>query len=750
MRKTGKRLGALLLLTSLLAGCGKQPIEAPELIGFVGKNETIRPVEYRDIMGNTQYCGVVTPTEYPYFWLTDSYVEEVYVKVGDYVEEGQVLAKTRLKEVEREVKELQKEKTYLEQLLELDKESYQYDHYDMEYALASANETKDKTLIDSVLQDIQYLEENERYEEELQAFRIGQLTKKIAEKQKLLKAGTLTATKAGYVTYVKDIATTNFLPKTENVVVISDYEERYIELPIRNIDEDRGRLEEATYIFSRLGEETWELEYWPYLSEEKSIMKNKECYRPCRFVVKGEKELPKVGTFMPVFTRTDVEEQVLAVGKDSIYSDATGDFVYVKKGDNKELRYITVGRSSGYYTEVIDGLEEGELVTYASNNLAPVSYQGQVLENENYELYGDVQSYTFGEEEVHSTYSDYTGFVAAVLKENGDMVEEGEPILTIRTSASAATLKSLQDEINALETQYLLQQETYTKQVNDLEATRLNIPDPLEPENDKGATRLDPKELGVDPFWNKKLDARLKKMEVGQKIARVNYEYSMTNLQQSLKEAKKHNDGTGEIQILAAHSGMLKECKIKEGDAIYPNQKLFAVTDKSKQQLLLYSFNSLMVNQRVRFSSENSESEYTGTIVGYKQDGRSYFSEKEKHTYLTCGETPPNEKLTYIVKMDNEAFFQEDATFKAQYVALVYFDAFRVPFRGLFDETIEADTLFYLWQKVGENLVKRQVHLAPYDTVVQGPLVHMKKQDQMEVIVLDGIMAGQEIVVRSE
>lgn len=65
------------------------------------------------------------------------------------------------------------------------------------------------------------------------------------------------------------------------------------------------------------------------------------------------------GAFMFISTKA---ENVISVSTELIKSDDSGSYVYVKNGANPEKRYLTLGASDGFFTEVSSGLSEGDII----------------------------------------------------------------------------------------------------------------------------------------------------------------------------------------------------------------------------------------------------------------------------------------------------------------------------------------------------------------------------------------------------
>ena len=87
-----------------MSGCTGETVEVPDLKAPVGMNEAYRPVGYDDI-GVIEYCdAVVVPTQYAHFWTTNTAIAEIHVEIGQYVEEGTLLATADVEQVREEIK----------------------------------------------------------------------------------------------------------------------------------------------------------------------------------------------------------------------------------------------------------------------------------------------------------------------------------------------------------------------------------------------------------------------------------------------------------------------------------------------------------------------------------------------------------------------------------------------------------------------------------------------------------------------
>ena len=69
-----------------------------------------------------------------------------------------------------------------------------------------------------------------------------------------------------------------------------------------------------------------------------------------------------VGDYASVIVVKNYRADVLAIPQNAVYSDASGDFVYEIKGDERIRRSVVLGLSDNANVEIVSGLEEGAQV----------------------------------------------------------------------------------------------------------------------------------------------------------------------------------------------------------------------------------------------------------------------------------------------------------------------------------------------------------------------------------------------------
>jgi len=72
------------------------------------------------------------------------------------------------------------------------------------------------------------------------------------------------------------------------------------------------------------------------------------------------------GDFILVCMVKDYHEQVLSIPNSAVYKDSSGTYVYLMQDGIRVRQNVTTGYKNNVYTEIVEGLEEGDQV-YVKN-----------------------------------------------------------------------------------------------------------------------------------------------------------------------------------------------------------------------------------------------------------------------------------------------------------------------------------------------------------------------------------------------
>lgn len=744
MKRVFRQIALFMAVIFLLTACGKRRPEVPELLEPKASNESYRTVEYGDI-GMTQIMyGVVVPTDICHFWKTSVNISEIKVDIGDYVNEGDVIAVADLDAANENISAINSEITLAQSSKAENDKKYELMKQELQYKLIGCQETGDSEGAATFTTELAVLEENHNYDNLLYQHNIDNLNERAAEQQEIVEDGTLTARASGYVTYVKDISANSQVNNTENVVVISDYNECYVELQDEGATVDKELLEEYPICYTNAGGKKCALVEYKYSAEELLVAQSRSKYPFIRLKYENEADVPEAGTNVPVLMQKEVAENVLIIGNDSLYQDEKGDFVYVKVGDKKEIRYVELGMADRYNSEVISGLSEGEQVYYSSESVLPESYVEYPVEMTDFIAYKYTDSYVFEDTQQLRYFSEYEGQVTDVKIKQGSEISEGDLICTIKTNEGSARLTEMSNAITEFKKAYEQSCKDYDAQLAELERQMaecfLNQNTPEEPESEEEpaeeptetATDTDAEpetpdaEPPQDPYLYEELGCQVEQIKIDKKISEINYNYQIKLMEAEYSRASCNNDGTGTVMIYAETAGKLVNIGITPGKKVKMGDKLFNIEVPANKKVVLRVSNPLELNQPITFTEAETGKIYTGKVSGTTGSAMGlncYLTTLDDKVYITESISGSGSERFYIT-MDDEGFFESSKKCMAEYSENTICNTVVLP-RGMvyteFDSHTKED-VSYVWRIVEGELVKQYVHAI--STIVDGETVY--------------------------
>ncbi len=722
--KISYMLCAMLLLTT---GCGKEAMEAPELKKPVAVNESYRPVEMGNVGDIEIRDGVVVPTDYCHFYLTTVKVSEVKVEIGDYVEAGTVIVEADTEGATEQIAALSGQKSLNTKTWDINCKIYEQNKKELEYRLKGIQENNATEQEKIIQTELAVMEENHSYDELFYNHQQKALDVEITKQQEIAGDGTLVASHSGYVTYIKDLADSDTVNSCDNVVIISDYEDCYIELPG---DEKGHKLEKIYPVFYTIQDGKRKmLKLYEYLPEELMTAQARSLTPPIRMKFEGVGDMPEVGSNVPVFLQKTETKDSLIVGNDSLYEDEQGDFVYVKNGEGKEIRYVELGASDTFYTEIISGLSEGEMVYYTSDSVLPESYEEYTVGYDDYLATEESDFYSIKETTRKKFYSEYEGQIENIAVTQGQEVSVGDLICTIRTNEGSASLTEMYNGIINFKAAHVATMEVINKSISEkedeIEAAYIarkqaeeeagnaddNSGDESENNGTNGshetnssgegemstptdaiapqatpsdatssggnagadttlgtvpmdATPSDAEEEKVSPYLYEELNCQLEVLKLNKQLEELNYTYQLGVMEQQYNKVSCNNDGNGAVNIYAKRSGKVTNLNLKLGKNIKVGDRLFNIEVPSSSLVELRSEDALKINQSIKFV--HGDSAYEGTVVGINgNDGSSYFTHIDNKVYIS--NNSGDQAARYFVKMDDEKFYGLDKDYVARY-----------------------------------------------------------------------------------
>lgn len=654
-----KKQTAFLLVLVLLsaASCKEQKRQVPKLLEPEEIMSACRSVE-RGNIGNIQILlASVVPAEYCSSFNSSVIVGKIYVSVGDKVKKGDVLAKADMDTAEKKLSDLKRQLGQEKEIYALNRKAAQLTEKDLKKRIkrAAEKQTKDeekpKEKAETKGQEketgkeedepeesekdlrIQLAEhqENTRYDAKLHDYRVQKINASIKEQEAIVKDGTLKAAHDGTVSSIKDLGVSRNALAGENIVVCYSDKKTYLEVSDVTVNDYKYRNYWKKYIMADGKEE--EIQEFHYSTKEMILAKINGRYPNLRFLCPKKAGL-KPGESCLVYFVKEGAKDVLLVGNDCLHEDGSTDYVYVKDGDTKVRRKVTAGLSDQYYTEIKEGLLEGEMVYYESSEKLPGDYEPYTVSMESYSRKNYALSYQKSTMDTLLYRSEYDGSILKMAVEKESRVKKGDLLYVVATGSGAAAIAEAK---NAVEQENL----SYRKTLKDLKQQEKE---------------------------QKKDSVQLKILSCKKQIAKIQHENTLANLQAEYKEVSKNNDGKGNISVYAKESGTVSEVFFNEEDKLLAGDEVLSIV-KGKSSLLMLQLiqprdkkisvktdKIAALKEEVEFSNGGQKGSCVGYGIWENNKNKTYlYSDKDGARLSFHGESGL-EHATFYVRMEDKDF----------------------------------------------------------------------------------------------
>lgn len=353
-----RRILAVILAGGMLfstAGCNQQQAEETLPTLVPEEEEEAYPtttVEYGDVVKHIKVrCNYESTEKQELSFAEDNrLIARVEVKMGDYVDAGQLLAALDVEDLEETIAEMEYQVSSLELRLKQTEEMRAFD-------LASAERLYAYT--DMKEQDRENLQEKKesimkQYQTALEDMtdQLSLQKKRLEQYREQLKTGCLYADITGEITYIDSNMKDTYSKKGRIVVTVSNLDACYF------VADDVEYAEcfaegDSVSISYKDGGEDYVCEVVPALME---TWDEKMYFKPV-----SEEFIPS-GTNGTITMELARGENVLCIPEDAVHESDKGLFVYLEKDGLLEMRYVTVGLEGDTLVEITEGLEQGEVI----------------------------------------------------------------------------------------------------------------------------------------------------------------------------------------------------------------------------------------------------------------------------------------------------------------------------------------------------------------------------------------------------
>lgn len=721
-----------IMLVSMFSGCGKDTSETPpELIEPVSAAMSFRPVSYRNIADVEGLTGTIVPESDYVFSEQSVIIKSIEVKIGDVVEKGDIVAYGDTTCIDDEIEEKTAELSSLMSSLENETAIYDKEIEKLKLQKSAAEYVGDVDGAVAIQTQIDIAYENKRYNTECKNLDITNLNNEIKALEDKKTACVFKAPMSGTITFVKDIKYNPTADVNENIAVISDFEDTYIEVQGLTIDKYNYKDYKEKYIIC--GNEHIDITEYEYDSAEVSYSRALDVYPDMRFKLKNDmtKEKFSIGENVILCFEAFKSHKALSVGKDSLNKSEDGYFVYVDKSLNYdtatapdadvadyelERREVTIGATDNYYVEIVSGLEEGEMVYYASNSPAPVKYETLTVEPSDYTIKHETDNIAAIDDETQIITSVYSGQVSEVYVSAKSDIAAGDKICRLETATGKARLTELGSLITNAKTSHTDAVTEFDNRENQIKADineALIVPVPIASDTDATEDYM----YKVD-----RLNLDLEILSIEREEENAQYTKTINALNKEYDTLSIGSDGNGGNDIVSTTQGTVGAVNVSNGNMISKGDFVMSVANSS-DSIYRVMMNSMWSDNNESVSVDlggrvtvtlgrNDKTCETYCIGENGKKDKSYLFTRDGRQYITFS-VPyySGTEEQFFVKLEEDLSAYDKEDIKVEFYSKRLCDVIVLPSKAVYHETDEFvnTTKDYVWKSENDTAVKEYV-----------------------------------------
>ena len=353
---------AMALLAALLAGCNaQQPQPTPQLQEPVGILPDTATAYVGELYNMMSFDSAVVPYVEELAFTTDGIIAAVYCYPGMEVEAGAVLAELEIADIEARLQQLETELEHTKTINEYENTLLQLDIEMLQSQLRQLQQSGTSQEIalkeNEIAQKQAILNQNQA----MQELELQQLQQEQKKLQAALENNVLRAPFTGRVLSGTALQAGSRVKAYEPVLLLAD--ESKLHLSGAFIKE--SYLKVADRVYAHIGADQYEIQMRPMDSQEylAAVLAGKTVNT--EFDLVGPENLlsqVEAGQYAAICIITDYVENALLVPTQAVLQDAQGSYVYVAEDGNHIRRNVKVGQTTSYLTQILEGLQEGEVV----------------------------------------------------------------------------------------------------------------------------------------------------------------------------------------------------------------------------------------------------------------------------------------------------------------------------------------------------------------------------------------------------
>ncbi len=704
-----KRYMALILSTalsiSLLSGCGAYAGEqtVPELLEPIEITLTGKKAVRGNIQDIEAYKGSVKADSVSYAFVQSTYVQDMTVHVGQYIEKGDLIARVNTQSYEKELADLRAEVNYLTTINAIETQLADNQVKDSEI---NFNQMREKyTGSGSGLEDAQkqideQIKQNE-FDAKERSFAIENKKAELTSLQQQNSSGNIYASESGYLTYVKDFSVDNptgYVNAGEIVAVTAKNDSYYIGSTMPLVT-----AREASYIYAQIGDKQYELTYMPYEDNQLKRAANEGVTLESRFVC--EEDISGLaGCDVTVFAVSNYRENVLSISPDALFTENNANFVYLLVDGEKVKQEVETGVHTKNAVEIISGIEEGDEVYSQSSDIPGSKYSLVTVEKSTLDITKRYDTAKLAYPLVTQVVNDVDGArVQEIRVKNGQEVKAGDIIAVLEAGSGNSVVLDNSTDIANLKRNYEYEMAIYQTELEELLEQEKEMV-----ENENNGTAL-----------YKRHVLKISNLQLNMQKETAVYEYETGRLQRDYAQNVKEN---GQIYITADRDGVIKElASLSEGYSLEKNSLICKIIDPDFTCVKLFADGVKMpVGSRVSIVRGIMDGELTGTVV-------SSISEVQGGIYpngMYIREKSSQTKDAVYIVLDKEGAYEKLGSFGVKVSVWNVENAIVVDNDCIYTQGDSKTGKRYVWVSEDGNLSKRYVTIGYLDGdvawIVQG------------------------------
>lgn len=370
MEKNARGYIRLLCLTAGLSllgsGCGVSVSEqqSKELLTPVGASIDTDTAACRDVVVIETQDGVVISETYDLSFAVSGSFGGYYVTIGDFVNEGDLLAEISQDALEEEIAALEEEIAAQQAAYEAQNQLTEIDLAVAQLQLQALRENGAADGTEIALAELEYQKSQVQYrqEQELQQFELDYKNERLAQMKENLGEVRITAPCDGEIIGMVSLANGDYVTAESPVIALAEggagetgtlVFTSYIAQTVLDDYEDYYALIDGVRV---------DITYRAYSESELKRLKFYGTSLPSYFEIDGGTDI-SAGTYVKLCCVTSQSLNTLAVVTNAVYRDSSGYYVYlIGEDDTRSRQAVTVGVKNDVYTEILSGLEEGDVV----------------------------------------------------------------------------------------------------------------------------------------------------------------------------------------------------------------------------------------------------------------------------------------------------------------------------------------------------------------------------------------------------